>query len=76
MSDEINGKLNQQAADELLEKARKVIPWGSSTGSKAPSLRPYEPAAIVKGKGCRVWDVEGREFIDYRNALGPITLGY
>jgi glutamate-1-semialdehyde 2,1-aminomutase len=39
-------------------------------------LRPYEPAAIVKGKGCRVWDVEGREFIDYRNALGPITLGY
>lgn len=76
MSNEVNNKLNQQAADELLEKARKIIPWGSSTGSKAPSLRPYEPAAIVKGKGCRVWDVEGREFIDYRNALGPITLGY
>ncbi|NSW92046.1 MAG: aminotransferase class III-fold pyridoxal phosphate-dependent enzyme [Firmicutes bacterium] len=63
-------------SDQILERARKVMPWGSSTCSKAPYLRPYEPAAIVKGKGCRVWDIEGREFIDFRNALGPITLGY
>jgi len=52
------------------------IPGGSCTGSKAPVLMPEEPAAIVKGKGCRVWDVDGREFIDFRNGLGPITLGY
>lgn len=52
------------------------IPWGSSTCSKAPLLFPDEPAAIAKGKGCRVWDVDGREFIDFRNGLGPITLGY
>jgi len=31
---------------------------------------------MVRGKGCRVWDVEGREFIDFRNGLGPVTLGY
>lgn len=68
--------LYEQTPDRILERARKVIPWGSSTGSKAPTLRPYEPAAIAKGKGCRVWDIEGREFIDYRNSLGPITLGY
>lgn len=37
---------------------------------------PEEPGVIVRGKGCRVWDADGREFIDYRNALGPITLGY
>ena len=37
---------------------------------------PDEPGVIVRGKGCRVWDADGREFIDYRNALGPITLGY
>jgi glutamate-1-semialdehyde 2,1-aminomutase len=30
----------------------------------------------VRGRGCRVWDAEGREFIDYRNGLGPVTLGY
>jgi glutamate-1-semialdehyde 2,1-aminomutase len=63
-------------ADQLLEGFRKVLPGGSSTGSKAPYLRPYEPVSIIRGKGCRVWDVEGREFIDYRNGLGPVTLGY
>ena len=54
----------------------KAMPWGSSTCSKAARLTPEEPAVIVKGKGCRVWDADGREFIDFRNSLGPVTLGY
>ncbi|MEF3301735.1 aminotransferase class III-fold pyridoxal phosphate-dependent enzyme [Paenibacillus sp. GYB003] len=58
------------------ERLEKAIPWGSSTCSKAPSLLPEEPAVIVKGKGCRVWDADGNEYIDFRNGLGPITLGY
>ncbi|MBN1674858.1 MAG: aminotransferase class III-fold pyridoxal phosphate-dependent enzyme [Kiritimatiellae bacterium] len=57
-------------------RARAVMPWGSSTCSKSPRFPPDEPGVIVKGKGCRVWDADGREFIDFRNALGPITLGY
>jgi len=52
------------------------MPVGSSTNSKAPRLLPDEPEVIVRGRGCRVWDERGREFIDFRNALGPITLGY
>lgn len=68
--------MSKNISEQLLEKAKRNIPWGSSTCSKAPYLRPHEPAAIVKGKGCRVWDVEGREFIDFRNGLGPVTLGY
>lgn len=59
-----------------VKRFQDVIPWGSSTISKAPRLVPDEPAVIVRGKGCRVWDDRGREFIDYRNALGPVTLGY
>ncbi|MBU4200651.1 MAG: aminotransferase class III-fold pyridoxal phosphate-dependent enzyme [Verrucomicrobia bacterium] len=58
------------------ERLRAVIPWGSSTCSKAASYMPDEPGVIVRGKGCRVWDADGREFIDYRNSLGPVTLGY
>jgi glutamate-1-semialdehyde 2,1-aminomutase len=52
------------------------MPVGSSTNSKAPSLHPDEPEVIVRGRGCRVWDDRGREYIDFRNALGPVTLGY
>ncbi len=57
-------------------RLRKVIPGGSSTGSKSPRLMPDEPGVIVRGEGCRVWDADGRDYIDYRNGLGPITLGY
>ncbi|MBM7784769.1 aminotransferase class III-fold pyridoxal phosphate-dependent enzyme [Tenggerimyces flavus] len=52
------------------------MPWGSSTISKAPVLLPEEPEVIVRGNGCRIWDDQGREFIDFRNSLGPVTLGY
>lgn len=58
------------------QRALAVMPVGSSTNSKAPTLLPEEPEVIVRGHGCRVWDDRGREFIDYRCALGPVTLGY
>ncbi|MDY7009169.1 MAG: aminotransferase class III-fold pyridoxal phosphate-dependent enzyme [Planctomycetota bacterium] len=58
------------------DRLRNIMPWGSSTISKAPKFAPDEPGAIVRGKGCRVWDADGREYIDFRNALGPVTLGY
>ncbi|MHC4872949.1 MAG: aminotransferase class III-fold pyridoxal phosphate-dependent enzyme [Planctomycetota bacterium] len=62
--------------EECAEKLFKYIPWGSSTCSKKAVLTPEEPAVIVKGKGCRVWDADGKEYIDFRNALGPVTIGY
>ncbi|HLT62057.1 MAG TPA: aminotransferase class III-fold pyridoxal phosphate-dependent enzyme [Microlunatus sp.] len=52
------------------------MPFGSSTSSKRARLEPEEPTVIVRGSGCRVWDDQDRELIDFRNALGPITLGY
>lgn len=58
------------------ERLKRIMPFGSSTSSKAPRFLPEEPQVIVRGKGCRVWDDRGREFIDFRNSLGPVTLGY
>ncbi|MCR4438070.1 MAG: aminotransferase class III-fold pyridoxal phosphate-dependent enzyme [bacterium] len=34
------------------------------------------PPFIRRGAGCRLWDLDGREYIDFRCALGPIILGY
>ena len=62
--------------EEWVSRLRNVMPFGSSTCSKAVKMAPEEPGVIVRGKGCRVWDADGREFIDFRNSLGPITLGY
>jgi glutamate-1-semialdehyde 2,1-aminomutase len=69
-------RINMNKSQEWTERLQKVIPWGSSTCSKTPHLAPEEPGVIVRGKGCRVWDADGREFIDYRFGLGPVTLGY
>ncbi|HAL56318.1 MAG TPA: aspartate aminotransferase family protein [Bacteroidetes bacterium] len=65
-------------SDKHFEEALKLIPWGTQTNAK----RPYPlfdetmPKFIERGKGCRIWDMEGKEYIDYRLALGPVTLGY
>lgn len=58
------------------QRLTRIMPSGSSTTSKAPIALPDEPEVIVRGSGCRVWDGEGREYIDFRNGLGPVTLGY
>ncbi len=63
---------------ELFDQAKEVIPQGTQTNSKAPreGLRGIEPCYLVRGEGCRVWDLDGNEYIDFRNGLGPISLGY
>jgi glutamate-1-semialdehyde 2,1-aminomutase len=64
------------ASSSWRKRALQVIPLGSSTNSKAPTLLPEEPEVIVRGKGGRVWDDLGREFIDFRCGLGAVSLGY
>src|SRR5882762_4904333 len=61
-----------------LERAKKVIPGSAQTFSKAFNQHVYgvAPIFLEKGKGCRVWDVDGNEYIDYIQGLLPNILGY
>lgn len=65
-------------SDKHFQDALKLIPWGTQTNAKRPYPQFDEtmPKYIARGKGCRIWDMEGKEYIDYRLALGPVTLGY
>jgi glutamate-1-semialdehyde aminotransferase len=62
----------------LYNEAIKLIPAGSPTLSKKPEYFAMGafPMYIQRGQGCRVWDVDGNEYLDYIGSLGPITLGY
>lgn len=62
----------------LYDHALNVIPMATQTHSKAPreALRGIEPCYVVRGKGCRVWDLDSNEYIDFRYGMGPVTLGY
>ena len=58
------------------------VPGFTSTGSKRPDALfgtgddPALPTRMVRAAGARVWDVEGREYLDYVMALGAVALGY
>ena len=34
------------------------------------------PIVLVKGEGCRVWDVEGKEYLDFVAGIGVCNLGH
>lgn len=63
---------------KLLKKAEKIIPACTQTFSKGPTQFVFgvAPIYLQKGKGCRVWDVDGNEYIDLCMGLWPIVLGY
>lgn len=71
-------KLKLTRSLALCSEARKYVPGGSQTFSKAPSqfVRGVAPLFLRRGKGSRVWDVDGNEFIDLMMSLGPVSLGH
>ncbi|MDD5361267.1 MAG: aminotransferase class III-fold pyridoxal phosphate-dependent enzyme [Ignavibacteria bacterium] len=62
----------------LAERASGLIPALTQTLAKGPTqwVDGVAPKYLVKGKGARVWDADGNEFIDYNMGIGPIVLGY
>lgn len=60
------------------ERALRSIPWATQTNAKRADRDGMHrrPPFIERAHGCRMWDLDGREYIDYRAALGPILLGY
>lgn len=66
------------ASERQLARAERVIPLGSQTFSKSRTQFPHgvSPFYIQRGKGARVWDVDGNEYVDFINSLAAVTLGY
>lgn len=67
------------SGQKLWERAKRVIPGGNSLLSKRPEMFLPEqwPTYFSKAKGCRVWDLDGTEFIDMSiMGIGTNTLGY
>jgi len=61
-----------------LTRSQKVIPGCAQTFSKSNNqyVQGVAPVFLQRGKGCRVWDVDGNEYIDYVQGLLPNILGY
>ncbi|MDA8405627.1 MAG: aminotransferase class III-fold pyridoxal phosphate-dependent enzyme [Deltaproteobacteria bacterium] len=70
-------KLNITKSLELFEEATELIP-GGVLGARKPVdfIEGEYPIFLESGKGCRLTDVDGNEFIDFLCGYGPIILGY
>lgn len=61
---------------QLFERAKKVMPGGVNSPVRAFGDIGITPPFIKKGDGCRIWDEDGREYIDYVMSWGPLILGH
>ena len=60
-------------SEELFEKSKKLMPGGVNSPVRA--FQPY-PFFTERAQGSRLFDVEGKEYIDYCLAYGPLILGH
>jgi len=60
-------------SEELFEKAKKLLPGGVNSPVRA--FQPY-PFFTERARGSRLIDVDGKEYIDYCLAYGPLILGH
>ncbi len=66
-------------SQRLYEKAKGMIPGGTQLLSKRPEmfLPDLWPAYFDRAKGCEVWDLDGKKYIDMSYmGIGACTLGY
>ncbi|WP_093230153.1 glutamate-1-semialdehyde 2,1-aminomutase [Thermoflavimicrobium dichotomicum] len=58
------------------QEALKLIPGGVNSPVRAFKSVRMNPVFIAEGKGSRVVDVDGNEYIDYIGSWGPLILGH
>jgi glutamate-1-semialdehyde 2,1-aminomutase len=66
-------RAGRRRSDELWREARRVEPREvpSSFQDAAP-----QPVFVERGKGSRIWDVDGNEYVDFHNGFGVMVVGH
>ncbi|PJA50618.1 MAG: glutamate-1-semialdehyde-2,1-aminomutase [Syntrophobacterales bacterium CG_4_9_14_3_um_filter_49_8] len=60
----------------LFEEAKKYMPGGVNSPVRAFGAVDATPLFISEARGAKIYDVEGREYIDYLLSWGPMILGH
>jgi glutamate-1-semialdehyde 2,1-aminomutase len=68
--------MKRQNSKNLFKRAKKCVPGGVNSPVRAFKSVGGEPFFIERGKGSRIFDVDGNEFIDYVCSWGPLILGH
>src|SRR5437764_4864726 len=63
-------------SSELFHAAQKYIPGGVNSPVRAFRNVNGAPFFVTHGKGAKIWDVDGKEYVDYVGSWGPAILGH
>ena len=63
-------------SEELYEEAKRYMPGGVNSPVRAFRGIDMAPRFITGARGCRITDEDGRDYIDYIGAYGPLILGH
>ena len=62
--------------EELFHRAQKTIPGGVNSPVRAFRSVGGAPRFFARGEGARVWDADGKSYLDYVGSWGPLILGH
>jgi glutamate-1-semialdehyde 2,1-aminomutase len=65
-----------EGSEKLFKEAQRYIPGGVNSPVRAFRAVGGTPLFIQRAQGSRIWDVDGREYIDYVASWGPMILGH
>jgi glutamate-1-semialdehyde 2,1-aminomutase len=62
----------------LYARAKDLMPGAAQLISRRPTRAAFGASPIYadRAKGCRIWDIDGNEYVDWHSGVGPIILGY
>ena len=72
----MSASMPHNLSHRLFEEAQKLIPGGVNSPVRSFRGVEGEPLFITRGRGSRVWDADGNEYIDYLGSWGPLILGH
>ena len=61
---------------EVMARARELFPGGVNSPVRAFRGVGGEPIVAERGEGARIWDADGKEYIDFVLSWGPLVLGH
>ena len=68
--------MNIENSKTAFKKACEVIPGGVNSPVRAFKSVGGQPVLIAKGKGSKITDIDGNEYIDFISSWGPLILGH
>ena len=69
----ITPSLRRDTQHELYRRALETLPGGTNSNFRAWG---ESTVYVDRGKGGKVWDLDGNEFVDLRMGYGPVILGH